>query len=299
MRPGTPHIQGWQGVRKNMGLRNRDTRFARWAFSHAASFFWLVCGAVGQTPQRNPAPDVSGTQIAQLTQRAAALDAQLTETRVMLAAVQLQFALAHGRPFPREWATLRDLAPPALLSNGMREPLTSHAARGVPAPAELRAGLAAQRDALLARSETGGWMDWAQGAMARFGLWDARVESSVAPVLQRMNQQLARGQIGAALTEAEALGPAALSALSAWLAQTRIVADGVVIAEHGRRFGRDPLICHPPRIPGHYLPILERNPEHCAMAYRSANGICRSPFSRFATASSSSPRVTAPLSSCC
>ena len=232
-----------------MGLRNRDTRFARWAFSHAASFFWLVCGAVGQTPQRNPAPDVSGTQIAQLTQRAAVLDAQLTETRVMLAAVQLQFALAHGRPFPREWATLRDLAPPALLSNGMREPLTSHAARGVPAPAELRAGLAAQRDALLARSETGGWMDWAQGAMARFGLWDARVESSVAPVLQRMNQQLARGQIGAALTEAEALGPAALSALSAWLAQTRIVADGVVIAEHGRRFGRDPLICDPPADP--------------------------------------------------
>jgi len=38
--------------------------------------------------------------------------------------------------------------------------------------------------------------------------------------------------------------------------QVRIVADGVVIAEHARRFGRDLLICDP----WHYLPILERKP---------------------------------------
>ncbi|MDQ3524901.1 MAG: IS21 family transposase [Chloroflexota bacterium] len=38
--------------------------------------------------------------------------------------------------------------------------------------------------------------------------------------------------------------------------QVRIVADGVVIAEHARRFGRDLLICDPWR----YLPILERKP---------------------------------------
>ena len=36
----------------------------------------------------------------------------------------------------------------------------------------------------------------------------------------------------------------------------RIVADGAVIAEHARRFGRDLLICDP----WHYLPILERKP---------------------------------------
>lgn len=35
-----------------------------------------------------------------------------------------------------------------------------------------------------------------------------------------------------------------------------IVADGAVIAEHARRFGRDQLICDP----WHYLPILERKP---------------------------------------
>ena len=36
----------------------------------------------------------------------------------------------------------------------------------------------------------------------------------------------------------------------------RIVADGAVIAEHVRRFGRDLLICDP----WHYLPVLERKP---------------------------------------
>ena len=36
----------------------------------------------------------------------------------------------------------------------------------------------------------------------------------------------------------------------------RIVADGMIIAEHARRFGRDLLICDP----WHYLPILERKP---------------------------------------
>lgn len=38
--------------------------------------------------------------------------------------------------------------------------------------------------------------------------------------------------------------------------QVRIVADGVVIAEHARLFGRDQLVCDP----WHYLPILERKP---------------------------------------
>src|ERR1700709_1650327 len=38
--------------------------------------------------------------------------------------------------------------------------------------------------------------------------------------------------------------------------EIRIVADGAVIAEHVRRFGRDQLICDP----WHYLPILERKP---------------------------------------
>jgi hypothetical protein len=38
--------------------------------------------------------------------------------------------------------------------------------------------------------------------------------------------------------------------------EIRVVADGAVIAQHARRFGRDQLICDP----WHYLPILERKP---------------------------------------
>jgi hypothetical protein len=38
--------------------------------------------------------------------------------------------------------------------------------------------------------------------------------------------------------------------------QVRIVADGAVIAEHTRRFGRDFLVCDP----WHYLPVLELKP---------------------------------------
>lgn len=38
--------------------------------------------------------------------------------------------------------------------------------------------------------------------------------------------------------------------------QVSMVADGAVIAQHARRFGRDQLVCDP----WHYLPILERKP---------------------------------------
>ena len=50
--------------------------------------------------------------------------------------------------------------------------------------------------------------------------------------------------------------PGARSRRACTATTVRIVADGAVIAEHARRFGRDQLICDP----WHYLPILERKP---------------------------------------
>jgi transposase len=44
--------------------------------------------------------------------------------------------------------------------------------------------------------------------------------------------------------------------------RVRIVAEGRVIAEHDRRFGRDQLICDP----WHYLPVLEKKPKRSASA---------------------------------
>jgi transposase len=91
----------------------------------------------------------------------------------------------------------------------------------------------------------------------------------------------------------------------------RIVADGAVIAEHARRFGRDQLICDP----WHYLPILERKPGALrngvpfrewarlakvppAQLVECQTRACRPPFSSCGITSSSSPRVIGPSSSC-
>lgn len=74
--------------------------------------------------------------------------------------------------------------------------------------------------------------------------------------------------------------------------EIRIVADGALIANHARRFGRDQLICDP----WHHLPILERKPG----ALRNGAPFLdwEPPFSLCATTSSSSPRGTGPSSSC-
>ena len=85
--------------------------------------------------------------------------------------------------------------------------------------------------------------------------------------------------------------------------QVRVVADGAVIAEHVRRFGRDALICDP----WHYLPVLasgagfrcwSASPVRCAMACRSVSGTCRSPFSLCVIAFSNSRKAIGPMSSC-
>jgi hypothetical protein len=93
--------------------------------------------------------------------------------------------------------------------------------------------------------------------------------------------------------------------------EIRVVADGAVIAEHARRFGRDQLICDP----WHYLPILERKPgalrngvpfqEWARLAKVSPAQLvecqtrdCRPPFSWCGIISSSSPRAIEPSSSC-
>jgi len=49
--------------------------------------------------------------------------------------------------------------------------------------------------------------------------------------------------------------------------QASIVADGTMIAQHARRFGRDQLICDP----WHYLPILERK----SGALRNGTPFCK------------------------
>jgi hypothetical protein len=94
--------------------------------------------------------------------------------------------------------------------------------------------------------------------------------------------------------------------------KVRVVADGAVIAEHARRFGRDQRICDP----WHYLPILERKPGAVrngiplrewarlakvppAQLVECQTRGCRSPFSSCGITSSSHPSGTVPSPSCC
>ena len=72
--------------------------------------------------------------------------------------------------------------------------------------------------------------------------------------------------------------------------EVRVVADGAVIAEHARRFGRDQLICDP----WHYLPILERKPGALRNGVPFLDWICRPPFGSCAIASSNNPRGIGP-----
>lgn len=173
----------------------------------------------------------------------------MAATLVLVAAQQLQFAAQSGRPFEREWTALRDVATPGALSNGARETLSSHAGRGVMPRSELRAGLQAARAPTLARGEDAGWMEWAartsQDALARFGFAQASPGGRTELTLRRMEALVARGQLGEALGDAEALPAGAQTALAGWLAQAsaRAAVDHVVseLVLRGLQAGRPPV----------------------------------------------------------
>jgi transposase len=71
-----------------------------------------------------------------------------------------------------------------------------------------------------------------------------RVSSTCLVVLDRNRYSVAAAFAGRAVS------------VRSTASEIRVVADGAVIAQHARRFGRDQLICDP----WHYLPILERKP---------------------------------------
>jgi hypothetical protein len=81
----------------------------------------------------------------------------------------------------------------------------------------------------------------------------------------------------------------------------RLVADGQVIAEHERCYGRNQLLCDP----WHVCPLgiicryWRKSRGLCGMAHRSGSGIYRHPSGSSRTASSNRTRATGPLSNSC
>jgi len=152
---------------------------------------------------------------------------ELRLQRALSGLVYLQAAMAQGRPFPREWQALRPALPQELIPESMQAVLTSHAARGVVPLADLRAQLTGLATALdhEARSALG-WLEWLgmllRQALAPLGLLEPAPPRPVQVALARMDVVLARGQLGAAVADAEALDPPLRSLLEGWLAQARV-----------------------------------------------------------------------------
>ena len=198
--------------------------------------------------------DVTG-EIAKLGQRLMALE-QATKTlqaaaqaatpdrdraaRLAAVSLALRAAVESGAPFAAELAVAKALAPdPARLS-----PLDPFAAGGVPSSAALERELAslvesARRAASSAAASTG-ILDWLQANLSRL----VRVRTVDGPVqsgdaIGRVQAVAARGDIGAAVAEAEKLPDVTRAPLEPWIRRAK---GRIAAIEAARAFARDGLV---------------------------------------------------------
>ena len=162
-------------------------------------------------------------------------DSARAPDRFVLAAMHLQTIVASGRPFLREWHTLRGMAPEGAIPGPLADVLTSHAARGLPTPLELRESFAELMPRMIARSdEETGFGNWLQRLWQRLlfalSLGDVPPMSTTRLTLAHVEMQLTRGQLAAALGELETLDPGLQPLLAGWLvkARARVAAEQAV-----------------------------------------------------------------------
>lgn len=197
---------------------------------------------------RNPAAQATSapavTQVdAGVEQRMAALEARLQAVlaersqapgvarapegeRFFAAALHLQATIASPRPWLREYELVAALAPPGTLARPLREVLASHAARGLPTEFELRERFTTLAPLLATRApaELGfvQRMDhWLRGGFAAIGLAAPPGPSGTEAALDSIQEQLRRGNLAGAATDAAALPAAVQPLLAGWLAQAR------------------------------------------------------------------------------
>ncbi|MBU8543165.1 MULTISPECIES: hypothetical protein [Roseomonadaceae] len=146
--------------------------------------------------------EASAQRVATLAERGPMAD------RFMMAALLLQSSVATPRPWLREYQAMVALAPPGALPRPLAEVLASHAARGLPAEAELRERFNALAPQLLARapSETT-LLNQATGTLRGW--------------LSGIADHLRRGNLAGAVADAGALDPALQPLVAGWLAQAR------------------------------------------------------------------------------
>ena len=163
--------------------------------------------------------------IAEQVERLAAEQERPTE-RFMAAALLLQASITTPRPWLREYQAMVDLAPPGSLSRPAAEVLLSHAARGVPSEAELRERFAVLMPQLIARAprgETalGSTVAAVRGGLASVGLTTPPPPTDQEQAIAGVAQQLRRGNLAAAVSDAASLDAGMQPLLSGWLAQAR------------------------------------------------------------------------------
>ena len=148
------------------------------------------------------------------------------QERFILAMLHLQAALTSARPWLREYEVAVGFAPPDALPRPVAEILASHAARGVVAEADLRERFAALAPILLTRApRQGGMMDQAaaimRAALAAIGLAAPPPPSDADTTVSRIQDQLRRGNLAAAVSDAATLDASLQPLIAGWMAQAR------------------------------------------------------------------------------
>lgn len=227
-------------------------RSCGWAGARSALALWLVLSpaAAQEAGQRAQSQRLAAleAEVSRLSATLASLNAasQPRHERFILAALNLQSALATSRPYTREWLVLRDAAPAQALPAPLADVLVSHAGRGLATTTELRESFLGLAPILVSRSPAdGGWLDWLLGetrrVLAYLGLAAPPTPGPAQAAIANVSRLLARGQLAPALADVETFGDELQPLLAGWIAQARarVAAEQAVQETILRALGRN------------------------------------------------------------
>lgn len=146
--------------------------------------------------------------------------------RFVLAMLHLQAAVATARPWLREYELATSLAPPPGLPPALAEVLASNAARGLATEAALLERFVMLTPTIVARApRTAGVLEQTESVFrsifSGIGLAAPPAASDMDAAVQRIQEQLRRGNLAAAVSDATMLDAGVQPLLSGWLAQAR------------------------------------------------------------------------------
>ena len=185
-------------------------------------------GPAAVSPQRSPAAEhavaeATPPSIAQLNARVASLEAQQSAVRqtaaAAVAAATLLDAAQSSRPFPRELAAVKSVAPPSADLAALERLATT----GAPSRAALAVEFPAYAAKAVSAAPRSGSRFWAAvgAASSRFiaiRRMDSQAGTGVDAVLARAEQQINDGDVDQALRLVDNLPPASRAAMDPWRA---------------------------------------------------------------------------------